>query len=233
MISNYYNLKRIADGVAESRHRNLIGGLWDEIGELQFRYLADDGLTPQMRLLDIGCGCLRGGVHFVRYLEPGHYYGLDISQALLDAGYEVELPALGLQDRQPRDNLICTSEFDMSSIGPKMDAALALSVFTHLPLNHIRYCLTQLAKVMRSGGKFYSTFFIVPEEHDWTRSILHHPGGITTHPIRDPFHYRQADLEHACHGLPWRIVRLVDWNHPRNQKMCVFIRTDDLPQGET
>ena len=32
-------------------------------------------------LIDIGCGALRGGVHFVRHLDPGHYFGMDSEPA--------------------------------------------------------------------------------------------------------------------------------------------------------
>lgn len=224
MISNYYNLKGIASRVAAQKHRAIIGGLWDEVGSLQFRYLVEDGLTPEMRLLDIGCGCLRGGIHFVEHLAPGHYYGLDMSQALLDAGYDVELAQLGLQERLPRSNLFCTSDFDMSAIDQQVDAAIALSVFTHLPLNHVRMCLARLAGVMKVGGKFYATVFTIPESADWTVPLEHNPGGVVTHPIQDPYHYRPEDMDHACSGLGWEVERLVDWNHPRNQKMCVFKR---------
>jgi hypothetical protein len=43
-------------------HRDLVGGLWEELGRLQFEFLVGAGLRPEMRLLDIGCGCPRGGV---------------------------------------------------------------------------------------------------------------------------------------------------------------------------
>ena len=38
-----------------------IGGLWDEMGKHQFEFLQSKGLEPQHKLLDIGCGSLRGG----------------------------------------------------------------------------------------------------------------------------------------------------------------------------
>src|SRR3979409_2149502 len=60
-------------------HRAAVGGRWEEIGELQFQFLRTHGLEPQHRLLDIGCGSLRGGVRFVSYLDPGNYFGIDIS----------------------------------------------------------------------------------------------------------------------------------------------------------
>ena len=58
-------------------HREQVGGLWDEVGALQIDFLRAQGLRPPDTLLDVGCGCLRGGVHLVGYLEPGRYYGID------------------------------------------------------------------------------------------------------------------------------------------------------------
>ena len=67
--SVYDDEATIARMAAEGQHRKIIGGLWDEIGQLQFDYLRENGLTPQSRLLDIGCGSLRLGAKAVAYLE--------------------------------------------------------------------------------------------------------------------------------------------------------------------
>lgn len=61
-----------------------VGGLWQQMGQLQFDFLVRQGLKPEHRLLDIGCGTLRGGRHFIRYLNPGNYTGMDISPKALD-----------------------------------------------------------------------------------------------------------------------------------------------------
>jgi len=61
--------------VLEPAHWGAVGGLWREIGQLQFRLMVDEGLTPRHRLLDVGCGSMRGGVHFIRHLDAGHYVG--------------------------------------------------------------------------------------------------------------------------------------------------------------
>jgi hypothetical protein len=73
---------------------------------LQLDFMIREGLKPHHKLLDIGCGSLRGGVHFIRYLDAGNYVGIDSNIALLDAGYEIELASWGLKERMPRENLI-------------------------------------------------------------------------------------------------------------------------------
>src|SRR6478752_254837 len=78
--------------------RSTVGGHWDEIGRLQFEFLVAEGLEPRHAFLDLGCGVLRGGVHFVRYLDPGNYYGIDISSAMID-GARRELADADLANR--------------------------------------------------------------------------------------------------------------------------------------
>ena len=49
------------------------------------------GLQPKHRFFDIGCGSLRGGVHFIRYLDKNNYFGTDISSELIKVGIKKEL----------------------------------------------------------------------------------------------------------------------------------------------
>jgi SAM-dependent methyltransferase len=228
--SGYFDTARIACRVAAGQHRTLVGGLWDEVGKLQFDFLRARGLVPHHKLLDVGCGSLRGGVHFVGYLEPGHYHGIDISQELLDAGYDIELAAVGLQDRLPRQNLRRTSDFELVGLEQTFDFAIAQSLFTHLSLNRIRQCLERLVPAMKPGGAFYATFFERPAGAPASEPVRHEPGGIVTYGERDPYHYSLADLEHAARGLPWSVRNLGDWGHPRAQRMAVFTRRDDAPE---
>ena len=48
-INNYNDLKLAASVVAEGRHRQFVGGMWEEIGRLQFDYAVKRGL-PERRL---------------------------------------------------------------------------------------------------------------------------------------------------------------------------------------
>src|SRR5262245_2049246 len=61
---------------------------WLALGQMQFDYLVNHGFKPTDKMLEIGCGNLRAGRLFIDYLEPGHYYGIDISPDILVAGQE-------------------------------------------------------------------------------------------------------------------------------------------------
>lgn len=222
-ISRYYDPAFINEKVQSGKHRQVIGGKWEEIGKLQFEFLKAQGLQPEHRFLDVGCGSLRGGVHFVQYLNPGNYYGIDINDSLLEAGYNVELSDAGLQDRQPREQLACVHDFDCSQFGCQFDYAIAQSVFTHLPFNHVRQCLEKLADVISPGGTFFATFFELPADR-LTSTSFTHASGTTTHATEDPYHYKVSDFEYACSGLPWIVKYIGDWHHPRSQHMISFIK---------
>ena len=143
MESAYDDVDGIRISVSRGEHREIIGGMWDELGRLQFDFMAREGLKPHHKLLDVGCGSLRGRIHFIRYLDVGNYIGVDPNISLLDAGYEIELASRGLKERMPRENLICTADFAPPFPDGAFDFALAQSVFTHVSLNTIRKCFEQ------------------------------------------------------------------------------------------
>ena len=166
-ISRYYDKEALEAEVKAGRHRQAVGGLWDEIGQLQLDFLVSQGLMPHHRLLDIGCGSLRAGVKLIKYLDAGHYAGADLHQSLLDAGYEIELAAAGLTHKLPRTNLAAEGEFDFSWCPMRADFALAQSVFTALPLNFLRICLERLPNFVVHGGTFFVSIFEIPDHHHW------------------------------------------------------------------
>jgi len=205
-------------------HRDIVGGLWDEIGKLQFDFLLQQGLKPNMKLLDVGCGCLRGGLHFIHYLNAGNYYGIDSNESLINAGYEIELGLTKLQEKMPRTNLLVNEQFQAGLLGVTFDCAIAQSVFTHLPMTSINLCFIELAKCVKPGGKIYASFFEVTPEEDIDNAIMHQPGGIITYPDKDPYHYRIQDFLKSIEDLPWKMFFYGDWQHPRGQKMLEFVK---------
>jgi cyclopropane fatty-acyl-phospholipid synthase-like methyltransferase len=195
--------------------------MWDEIGALQIDFLKSQSLQPSYTLLDIGCGCLRLGVRAVEFLDTGKYWGTDLNEELLTAGYNREVIPAGLGAKLPRTNLVTDVEFTFTGAPHHVDMAIAQSVFTHLPLEQLRLCLANLANHLKGPCEFFATFFIVTDDKA-TASVLHEPGRITTHADKDPFHYTEKDLWRAASNLPWKVDIIGDWRHPRNQKMICF-----------
>ena len=230
--NSYYDQNLVEHQAKSGQHRDVIGGMWDEIGTLQFEFLVAHGLLPHHRLIDVGCGSLRGGVHFARYLDRGNYYGIDLNKSLIDAGYELEFKPMGLDSRVPRHNFPATPEFDFSPFDKPFDFALALSVFTHLTLNSVRICLERLAPAMTPGGAFFATVFAVGPEWPTWKPVLHQPGGITTHGDRDPYHYRREDLMYIASVSGWTAEWIGEFNHPRDQQMVRFRIAEDFCKSE-
>lgn len=206
--------------IAGKRHRDFVGGKWEEIGRWQFEFLRGQGLLPNHRLLDVGCGCLRGGIHFVHYLEPGCYYGIDKNASLIQAGREVELPEAGLAHKQP--HLRVNDTFDFAGFATTFPFALAQSLFTHLPIHAIERCLVYIAKVLEPGGRFFATYFDAPAPHHL--ETIHRDDGIVTHSDRDPFHYHFSVFRFLVHELPLTVRDMGVCGHPRGQRMLEFVR---------
>ncbi len=207
-----------ADEIRRGEHRTMVGAMWDDIGRLQFEFLREQGLEPSHRLLDVGCGALRGGVHFVRYLDPDRYCGLDANESLIEAGHH-ELATAGLADRGAR--LVADGDFDVARFGERFDMAIAVSLVTHLYANHVQACLARVARVLAPGGRFYVTFFEAPHAAHLA-PITHAPGEITTHYANDPFHQSFDELATLAARAGLRATRIGDFGHPRGQRMAVF-----------
>lgn len=215
---NDYGTELSAQDIATRHHRDAVGGLWDQMGRLQFEFLRSRGLERSHHLADIGCGCLRGGVHFIDYLEPGHYFGLDINASLLDAG-QVEVDQHGLRDKAPQ--LLLDDGFRSSRFGQQFDFMVSVSLFTHLPINHILRCLRESRDALKPDGVYYATYFEAPAPL-WLAPLPHPVGGVTTHFDQDPFHYAFEEIEWMANHAGLRVERVGDWDHPRDQKMAAF-----------
>lgn len=211
------NDKRLARGT----HRRFVGGHWDEMGRLQLDFLVSQGLRPEHRFLDVGCGSLRAGRWLVDHLDPGNYHGIDINVSLVETGYRHELTD-AQRDRLPVSNLRVTDRFD-SVFDQPFDMAIAQSVFTHVSLNQIRLCLYRVAQAMRPGGTFYATFF--EKDADYPLDLVREGGKMFTE--RNLYWYYRDDLRWAAERSPWSFRYIGGWDHPRGQKMVEFTRLPD------
>jgi SAM-dependent methyltransferase len=217
-LMNPYARQLTAAEIASGAHRDAVGGLWDEMGRLQCEFLINKGLRPEHRLIDVGCGSLRGGIHFIRYLAAGNYYGLDVNASLIEAG-RCEVQAAGLADRQI--NLLIDDRFGLDRFNATFDYGIAQSVFTHLCLNHIICCLAQVQRVLAPHGRFFATYFEAPHAAQ-LGTVVHSPGGIRSQYVGDPYHYGFEEMSVAAQLAALAVERIGDWEHPRAQKMLSF-----------
>lgn len=194
---------------------------WDYLGRLQLDYLVEHGLEPGHELLDVGCGPLRAGVHFIAYLDAGHYAGVDKRDDVLEVARLVEIPRAGLEWKEPL--LLASDDFEFGRLGRTFDFAIAQSVFTHLPLNSIMRCLVELGKVLRPGGRFYATIFENPHGKLYVEDIRRSDEAVT-HYDRDFYHYDLDTLRFACEGTGLTLASEGDWGHPNRSTMIVFTR---------
>ena len=143
----------------ETDPKKAVGGMWEKIGRLQFEFLINKGLQPQHKMLDIGCGTLRGGRHFIKYLNTGNYYGIDISPKAIAYAKQL-VQQEGLSEKNP--HLLISEKKDLKFrefSGITFDYILAQSVFTHLKPEHIKECFENIDHIMHENSAFYFTYF--------------------------------------------------------------------------
>ena len=190
--------------------RGFVGGLWHELGELQFRFLVDRGLEPGHTLLDIACGSLRAGVRLIPYLDPGNYLGVDIDESLIEHGKRVELGDRLCAIKRPE--FVVSGAFEFGKFSRRPDFAIAQSLFTHLTPGDIRLCLKNLRDVAKPDTALYATFFEAARAtSNPAQSHPHHRFNYTSDQMR-----RLGDEA----GLEMDYIG--DWNHPRGQKILRF-----------
>jgi hypothetical protein len=197
-------------GIRQVGHREYVGGHWAEIGALQFDFLVEQGLRPGHVLLDIACGALRGGVHFIPYLEPGNYLGVDKERQLIELGLARELPPAIRAEKRPE--LLVSDRFEFERLSRRPDFALAQSLFTHLPAGHIEACLARLRAVAPDHLRFFATFLEVPR------------------PVRNPdrphdvkaWYYTRREMARFGRRTGWDGAYIGDWRHPRGQVMFEY-----------
>ncbi len=168
---------------------------WLALGRMQFDYLKIHGLRPEHRMLDIGCGNLRAGWRFIDYLDPGHYYGIDISPDILISAKQTVV-TYGLQDKLPHLTITRNLTLDFLPSG-QFDVVHAHSVFSHSPIEIIDECLAHVGRILAPGGHFDFTF-------DRTEGAEHHV-------LREDFYYRTETLIGLAEGHGLRARFMDDW----------------------
>src|SRR5262249_41100784 len=83
------------------------------------------------KVVDYGCGSLRIGGHFIRFLDPDRYYGLDVTDGFFEMGRELIGHDLITQKR-PRFAVIDVASLtDATAFGADIVLSSAVSYHVH------------------------------------------------------------------------------------------------------
>lgn len=134
--------------LVEEHHSNY-GEPWAG-GRDVFEFLAESiHLTPDSHVLEIGCGTLRVGLHFIRHLNPEHFHCLERDELSLMAALRYELPSQGLLNKRPL--IVKGEDMDFTKFGSGVmyDLIYASAVFLHMPDKLVWVGLERLANKLK------------------------------------------------------------------------------------
>jgi SAM-dependent methyltransferase len=102
---------------------------FETAGRLQLASLLREGMYPSSKVLDVGCGCLRGGYWLIHFLDRGRYFGIEPHAIMLQKGIDFVLGPDLLTGKQPRFDT--NDRFDFSVFNEKFDVLIARSIWSH------------------------------------------------------------------------------------------------------
>lgn len=102
---------------------------FDSVGRRQLITLLKQELMPSHKVLDVGCGCLRGGYWCTQFLDPRCYFGIEPNNSMLEIGRKQIVGADMMRAKCP--SFSNRDDFDFSTFGDKFDFVVARSIWMH------------------------------------------------------------------------------------------------------
>lgn len=159
------------------------------------------GLTPDERVLDVGCGFAPLAAGLTTYLSPaGSYVGIDVVPNGVQwaartitprfPNFQFQWIDLYNQTYHPSGKLDPRS-FRFPFPDGEFDLVYLRSVFTHMYPDEVDHYLSEVCRVMRPRGRCFITYFLLTDEsirmmngeqshrefaHDYGVYRLHEPG---------------------------------------------------------
>jgi SAM-dependent methyltransferase len=182
--------------------RETDGGFWMREREFQIDFLKAHGLRPEMTLLDYGCGPVGAGRHFIDFLVPGRYVGVDISQQCIEVGWQT-VKRFGLESKKPELYHIPTGSLHMLN-GRTFDVIWAQGVVAHTPPEEVHLALSNMTRHVHPGGAVYFNFL-----HPYGN--LHHE---PQHKDLKDWYYNIELFERAAAEFKMKLEIMDGWRHP-------------------
>ncbi len=165
-------------------------------------------VSPNSRILEVGCGCGRLTRAFAGYLSPaGSYEGFDVAPVLIEwckQHLEPLLPHFRFSVADVRAaghnpaGAVAASSYCFPFPANTFDVAILSSVFTHMLPEEIENYVAQLARVLKTDGRCFITALLFDDEAE--RAVAE---GTTIFNFRHPIGPCLAfDRECPQEGIP-------------------------------
>ena len=185
------NLQQRADQmIAERGFLGVARETFSQAGREQLIALLLEGLRPESRVLEFGCGCLRIAYWLVGFLDADRYFGIEPARQRVDYGLHYLFTPEEIQLKRPRFDF--NSMFDSSVFNTRFDFFLARSIWTHASKPQIEATLDSFLRDAAPTATFLASYLPAESDRDDYRG-LEWVG--TSHESDKPGVIRQA--------LPW------------------------------
>lgn len=157
MRRDYSAIQLDSSQIAAGEYKNHLGGkaaAWGKRGEFQLELLRFLGLQTHARMLDVGCGPIRAGVHFIRYLDAGGYTGVDFNPSFIEAARQI-VDEAGLAECAP--SILVLEDFDFRLVTGTFDWILCFSVLNHCIEEDRRKFFEGIHRVMHDASRLVVT----------------------------------------------------------------------------
>jgi cyclopropane fatty-acyl-phospholipid synthase-like methyltransferase len=124
-------------------------------GELQLELLRREGCRRESHVLEVGCGCLSAGIPVMRYLQRGHYVGIEPNRWLVDAALTESSVRWLVRWKQP--TFLERSDFDARELGRTYDYVLAHSILSHCAHDQLEEFIRNASRVLRPEGRILAS----------------------------------------------------------------------------
>ena len=145
-----------------------------ETGETFLRHFIDiGGLRPHHRVLDVGSGTARMARPLTKYLEGGSYDGIEVVAASVEwcrKTYASRFPHFRFHHADLCNSFYNpggrykASEYRFPFADESFDFVFLTSIFSHMLPKDMENYLSEVARVLKPGGRSFITYFLLNVE---------------------------------------------------------------------